>query len=329
MNRLVWVDYLKTIGIIAVVFGHTRMPLSLVEWIYSFHMPLFFILSGVLLANVQFNVGLAEFYQKRISKLLYAYCIFSAIGAFHYLLTSQLGNVQEDILNVLYMRMLSICYGSATVRDPFTLYPEVLWFFPALILGLFLFYLIKRFFVRFEWPLCFLCLLLGFVLRNTILPWEFETALCAVFFIFLGSEFCAIRKSIYLNPKNPYWIGMVLLISGWVLSHWNGRIDFRNSQFGNILISFPSAVLTILGLYFIFHKASALMFITRISNATLLIFPIHILAFWGIDMILIKMYGTCNLGCFYESVKSILVIGIIVSFSPYLIQILRLNSNKQ
>lgn len=57
--RTVSIDYAKGIGIIFVVFGHVillrdgrigsnALP-NLPEWIYSFHMPLFFVINGVLL----------------------------------------------------------------------------------------------------------------------------------------------------------------------------------------------------------------------------------------------------------------------------------------
>ena len=47
-DRLEWVDVARGIGIVAVVLGHvwTRGPLR--DAVYSFHMPLFFLLSGML-----------------------------------------------------------------------------------------------------------------------------------------------------------------------------------------------------------------------------------------------------------------------------------------
>ena len=39
-------DWAKTIAITLVVFGHILMPFS--KWIFSFHMPFFFMLSGFL-----------------------------------------------------------------------------------------------------------------------------------------------------------------------------------------------------------------------------------------------------------------------------------------
>ena len=47
-RRLNYLDYAKGIGILLVVLGHIYNN-SVKLWIYSFHMPLFFIISGYLL----------------------------------------------------------------------------------------------------------------------------------------------------------------------------------------------------------------------------------------------------------------------------------------
>ena len=45
-NRLVWMDVAKGIAIILMVAGHTTIPKYISDFIWSFHMPLFFIASG-------------------------------------------------------------------------------------------------------------------------------------------------------------------------------------------------------------------------------------------------------------------------------------------
>lgn len=45
-ERLSWLDVLKGIGIILVVIGHVYQNSAVFNWIYSFHMPLFFFAAG-------------------------------------------------------------------------------------------------------------------------------------------------------------------------------------------------------------------------------------------------------------------------------------------
>lgn len=65
-KRLDYFDIAKAIGIVLVVWAHTRGPLS--QPINQFHMPLFFIISGYLYSSSSQSVGI---YVKRKVKTLY------------------------------------------------------------------------------------------------------------------------------------------------------------------------------------------------------------------------------------------------------------------
>ncbi len=45
LNRVKWLDMVKGFGIILVVYGHNFPFLE--KYIYTFHMPLFFLLAGI------------------------------------------------------------------------------------------------------------------------------------------------------------------------------------------------------------------------------------------------------------------------------------------
>ena len=46
-ERMHWLDVVKGIGIILVVIGHIYSNRTVFNWLYSFHMPLFFIAAGL------------------------------------------------------------------------------------------------------------------------------------------------------------------------------------------------------------------------------------------------------------------------------------------
>ena len=53
MKRNAYADYLKGIGIVLVVMGHCWIiPSDLYKYIYSFHMPLFFMITGYFSSSV-------------------------------------------------------------------------------------------------------------------------------------------------------------------------------------------------------------------------------------------------------------------------------------
>lgn len=63
-NRIEWVDIAKGIGIFLMVMGHTGIPKIGIQWIYSFHMPLFFLL--VVFCFNQINIRYTNLYREKL-----------------------------------------------------------------------------------------------------------------------------------------------------------------------------------------------------------------------------------------------------------------------
>jgi len=92
MERHSWVDYAKAIGIILVVYGHIargvqkaniEMDENLFQLvdsvIYSFHMPLFFFLSGLLFYKSFKSRGIAGLIINKVDTILYPFIIWSLL----------------------------------------------------------------------------------------------------------------------------------------------------------------------------------------------------------------------------------------------------------
>ena len=79
-NRIEWIDIAKGIGIIFVVLGHCVVKTDLIhKFIFSFHMPLFFILSGYCFHAEKYN-KMSEVLKNRGKALLIPYCKFWLLG---------------------------------------------------------------------------------------------------------------------------------------------------------------------------------------------------------------------------------------------------------
>jgi fucose 4-O-acetylase-like acetyltransferase len=89
--RIDWVDYAKGLGIVLVVIGHTLRgeitsakgsDLSLAHqidaWIYAFHMPMFFFLSGLFARSLR-NKTPQDFFDSRWTILVHPYLLWSLI----------------------------------------------------------------------------------------------------------------------------------------------------------------------------------------------------------------------------------------------------------
>uniref|UniRef100_A0A7C3NH83 Acyltransferase 3 domain-containing protein n=1 Tax=candidate division WOR-3 bacterium TaxID=2052148 RepID=A0A7C3NH83_UNCW3 len=75
-KREYWLDIAKSIGIFLVVLGHTSINENLKIFIYSFHIPLFFLISGFLFKT---NDNFKNFFIKQFKRFIIPYYIFSII----------------------------------------------------------------------------------------------------------------------------------------------------------------------------------------------------------------------------------------------------------
>lgn len=85
MKRLRYIDIAKGMAILCMVLGHTysiqEKPFIFV-WIYSFHMPLFFITSGILYRiKKSGEEKYSNLIQKKIKTLLIPYLIWNTVSA--------------------------------------------------------------------------------------------------------------------------------------------------------------------------------------------------------------------------------------------------------
>lgn len=74
-KRNTYLDVIKGIGIFLVVLAHVSESHSITRVIYSFHMPLFFIISGYVYGKYNKVENCRLFVQKKISSLLVPYFV--------------------------------------------------------------------------------------------------------------------------------------------------------------------------------------------------------------------------------------------------------------
>lgn len=147
-SRLTVLDSLRGFGILLVVLGHTSRSAGLVSWIFSFHMPLFFIISGILFHERQF----LDSFKKKVARLLIPYLFFGIVTFVYWTLIERRfrGGVSGSVTNALTNIFLA--------RAGTSNYPQntVLWFLPCLFvtemlfLGIFTFVKSKRE-IRYDW----------------------------------------------------------------------------------------------------------------------------------------------------------------------------------
>lgn len=141
-KRLDYLDMTKGLGMILVLIGHLQgdsiftfspyiQPLCV--FIFSFHMPMFFIVSGILLAIKNDEVKpLKEVAKSRFRGIMIPYLWFSLF----YLIVVDAALIKGEIaVQTLYLNIWYVISGYGM---------NVLWFLPALYLGELLFILLRR-----------------------------------------------------------------------------------------------------------------------------------------------------------------------------------------
>ena len=107
-SRTEWVDIAKGIGIVCVCLGHLGIE-SIDRVVFTFHMPLFFILSGMFLNG---NVPFSEFIKKKSKRLLVPYYVTGGIICFLVFWADVFRKMWERILPDLCSMFIAVLCGS-------------------------------------------------------------------------------------------------------------------------------------------------------------------------------------------------------------------------
>ncbi len=131
-----WVTNLKAFGIVTVVLGHITTPFS--EFIYSWHMPLFFMLSGFFIKS---GVDLKTLIVKDWCRLMMPYFIFAILA----LLITHVKQWGLNRGSLNWLGELSAIFYWMDYKHLKNSYAYVLWFLPTLFFAKILCYLIIKY----------------------------------------------------------------------------------------------------------------------------------------------------------------------------------------
>lgn len=124
-HRITYFDFAKGIGILLVVYGHIEYISDGARgWISSFHMPLFFIISGMLMAyKSEQEKPFLNILKKRFKGILVPYLWFSLLYFF------------IDIMNVVLNKIDLNTFIENAISSVTFYGVSVLWFLPALFIA--------------------------------------------------------------------------------------------------------------------------------------------------------------------------------------------------
>lgn len=298
-NRIQWIDRAKFIGIFLVILGHCSIPVYLKVWIYSFHMPLFFFISGSL-NKFNFQTSYHDVFRKKTRTLIIPYFFFGIVTYLFWLLVHSKYGSPHDVSTPFYIPLLGLFYSNGF--GEWMVFNQPLWFLTCLFSTEILFLsTIKispnysRFIIEIS-----ICLLAGFTfsyLHAPRLPWGLNIALVSISFYWLG-WFYANRLS---QPFYEKWsklkllvMTLLFLILSVVLSFMNGRVDMNGGVFNNPIFYMAAASS---GLFFVVLTAIIIpsnRVIEFWGRETLIILGFHLMGLSGIKFFIGKIFGFTN-----------------------------------
>lgn len=298
-GRIVWVDIFRAIMIFAIAWGHSLgvQPLPsavILDYVYSFHVPAFFFISGYLYSNS--DGTFSSFLTKKIKTLMVPYYVFSLLSI---AIFSLLGNVASSGLGIgvkstdIFPNICGMLYANGDTG--YMKWNLPLWFIPCLFCTTLLFYLIRRVIFKLSKPigvngaissvliLIFIIAILNYyVLHFARLPFGLETAVYMLPFFIVGYWFKSLVDLSKIRAIIKVLIGVVCVVAGAIIALcFQGHINYTTSSYENIILFYISAFLTIIGYVMIvqFIKCKCLVYVGQNTLPILLMhkFPIILL----------------------------------------------------
>ncbi|MCR5206897.1 MAG: acyltransferase family protein [Eubacterium sp.] len=229
-GRIKYIDAAKGIGICLVILGHLNIPLTLHSFIYSFHMPLFFILSGITFREESAKV----FFKKRCFSILIPYLLFSFAIILKNVLKELIVTKSINLTEVLRYQLPAVFLAIQNGKYSAGSY----WFLPCLFVCEALLFLIVKVFKNN--PKAVLAVSVGISLCQYILdrafnyslPFCCDVAFVALAFVAFGYVFKEKLNGLFEteNKKRLCLTALVLLIIGIAATVINGLLGGGSSE---------------------------------------------------------------------------------------------------
>ncbi|MDO8989422.1 MAG: acyltransferase [Sideroxyarcus sp.] len=293
-ERTLWVDYAKAIGIILVVYAHVARGIfnaglnldqgsyKLIDSvIYTFHMPLFFFLSGVFLLASMAKRSSMSLLRTKVDTIFYPYVVWSLLQGLIEVAMSLYVNGQPTLSEVfsfawspraqfwfLYVLFFVFAFAMLVFRRSSLMWSSgifigslVLYFFGSQLSDLYLFNTLSHYFVYFA---------AGVI-----------------------SSFLLLK----LNSIETRW--MILFLALFIFSQWVYHYELGLRYNSNA--AFEQLLLGLIGICFVVLLAQwlsrfNLRWLTFLGRHSMTIYLVHILTGSGCRIILQKGFGVTDVG---------------------------------
>lgn len=269
-QRYYVLDYTRLITAYLVVFAHLLPECELRNYIYQFHMPLFFIISGMLTKTMSNR----ECIIKNIKTILIPFISFIIIPTLIKLpfigLENSIGTIKASIKGIVFSSDIPSNY--------------VLWF----LIVLFNLKLIINIFKNVKCHYCLIFYLISFLISHKYNFFFYEQTMMSLPFFVFGYK----HKSNILSltkTKMFYSFGFITFILTYIILQMNGRVSINKTIYGsahipfNYLLFYINAIIGTLSIFYVGSLLSKYIKSTYIANISGALITIMCAQFMFID----------------------------------------------
>lgn len=266
LYRLDWVDVARGIGIIAVVIGHVWTGGALRDAMYSFHMPLFVLLSGML--SRPHPSG--PFLRRQIATQMRPYAAFLIL----ILVADQIIERAKGGVPIFHHwpnDLIPVLLGGTWLRGPFTIF----WFVPCLMVARILFNWLQEYLpdpLDRRWALVLIpmiALAYGVGYATELSPLGILSMPMAIILLWVGAVW----------PRVPWNNGMLLPLAALAFAGLTGLLPTLNmkvADYGWPLLSMGAGIATSLLIFRFAALIASFRPLIWIGRASLVIMYLHV-----------------------------------------------------
>lgn len=245
-KRLDYIDFAKAFGMLLIVWGHIRLGDWSNAFVYAFHIPLFFFMSGMVFSKKRYP-DFKSFLLKRVHSLIKPYVVFSVLtwgvwAAFSYVTHAKVDSYWMPLAETF------IAQGSGG----FLLHNVPLWFVTCLFVVEIVYYFLAN--LKRLWIMVITIVLTAssyWAINNlecfdvTLLPWNIEVAMLAIPFyaaghwMVRGLSHQGVMDMVNSHKKVALLLLVVFAFIVYAGSQYNGSISFGHADLGkNVFVTY-------------------------------------------------------------------------------------------
>ncbi len=271
-KRIDYLDYVKGLGILLVILGHIYTGDNYIKiWLYSFHMPLFFIVSGILIKHTNIkDRDIKNIIVSKFKSLIIPYICFELLAIFIWMVQNEFtfSALRWNIIDSVLM----YCKAGAT------------WFLPCLFITEIIYLVIIKKIKndKINVFISSIIFLISLIIKTN------NHYLIVIFRCFVAYGFVAFGYygyNLIINKEVTLKYLIILFIFNVILSEYNGGVDLWGLTLNNPILYIANSILGSLLVIYTFKKIKT---------------NLNILKYFGVNTIIVMSTQQVILGIISE-----------------------------